>query len=484
MPWWVILFAALLVAVGTWAATAWLLAHVQLPANADVVERAKLRVETIRTGLSVGAGIGAGLALLLAGRRQWLAERAHLLAERAQEATEHDAAERRVTELYVKAADQLGSDKAAVRLAGLYALERLAQNTPGQRQTIVNVICAYLRMPFTPPGDRQPPPARGATRRYGTMPGHPRRPAPTPMAAVDLREELQVRLTAQRILSDHLTIPEGINPASIEAAGLAADPALPFWPGIHLDLTAATLVDFTLNRARAAEAVFIDATFTGLALFEDATFTGGARFSGAIFTGGAWFNGATFTGGAWFSRATFTGDARFGGATFTDLADFDGATFTSDAWFNVATFTSDAWFSGATFTRDAWFGGATFTRNAWFNVATLSGDARFAGATFTGDARFAGATFTGDARFDEATFTGDARFAGATFTGDARFDEATFTGDARFAGATFQGRVDFQRANGKPSQRHLWPPGWHMVTDPTDPGQGRLEPDSRPSAGS
>lgn len=71
---------------------------------------------------------------------------------------ESDATEKNVTELYTKAADQLGSEQAAVRLAGLYALERLAHNNPGQRQSIVNVICAYLRMPFTPP-DAQPPPA-------------------------------------------------------------------------------------------------------------------------------------------------------------------------------------------------------------------------------------------------------------------------------------------------------------------------------------
>jgi hypothetical protein len=63
-----------------------------------------------------------------------------------------DATERRVTELYTKAADQLGSDKAPVRLAGLYALERLAQDNPSQRPTIVNVICSYLQMPYTPPG--------------------------------------------------------------------------------------------------------------------------------------------------------------------------------------------------------------------------------------------------------------------------------------------------------------------------------------------
>jgi hypothetical protein len=44
--------------------------------------------------------------------------------------SDYDAGERRITDLYTKAADQLGSDIAPVRLAGLYALERLAQDAP------------------------------------------------------------------------------------------------------------------------------------------------------------------------------------------------------------------------------------------------------------------------------------------------------------------------------------------------------------------
>jgi hypothetical protein len=36
-------------------------------------------------------------------------------------------------------------------LTALYTLERLANDNPGHRQTIVNIICAYLRMPWTPP---------------------------------------------------------------------------------------------------------------------------------------------------------------------------------------------------------------------------------------------------------------------------------------------------------------------------------------------
>lgn len=75
------------------------------------VDAAQARLDAIKTGLSVGAGIGGAVALLLA----------HLEGD------------------------------AAVRMAGLYALERLAQSHPAHRQTVVNVIRAYLRMPFDPP---------------------------------------------------------------------------------------------------------------------------------------------------------------------------------------------------------------------------------------------------------------------------------------------------------------------------------------------
>ncbi|MFF0869994.1 hypothetical protein ACFYUV_50150 [Nonomuraea sp. NPDC003560] len=79
--------------------------------------------------------------------------------------TTHDAAERRVTELYTKAAEQLGNAQAPVRLAGLYALERLAQDTPALRQTIVDVICSYLRMSYTPPREDRGKKIRAAQPR-------------------------------------------------------------------------------------------------------------------------------------------------------------------------------------------------------------------------------------------------------------------------------------------------------------------------------
>ena len=104
-------------------------------------DRANASLDAVRTGLAASTSTGAAVGLMLAFRRQHHQEIATVLTDR-------NATERRITELYTKAVEQLGNDKAPVRLGGLYALERLAQDNTAQRQTIVDVICAYLRIPF------------------------------------------------------------------------------------------------------------------------------------------------------------------------------------------------------------------------------------------------------------------------------------------------------------------------------------------------
>ncbi|QXJ25902.1 pentapeptide repeat-containing protein [Actinomadura graeca] len=444
-----------------WFTTGWLLHTtgqvMDRDAKATGADRARVRVEAVRTGLAAGAGAGAAVGLMLAFRRQ-----AH---------TEHDTAERRVTELYNAAAEQLGSDKAPVRLTALYTLERLADDNRRHRQTIVNIICAYLRMPCAAPAE-QPDHGEGqrqAVRRYQAA--RAGRPAPQPPSTgphPDPHEERQVRLTAQRILHTHLR-PDAETP----------------WTGITVDLTGATLIDFTLTGCTVHEADFNEATFTGTADFNGATFTGLANFSGATFTGLANFSGATFTSAADFNGAAFTG-ADFSEATFTGTAYFNRATFTR-TYFSRAIFTGGADFIEATFTSLANFNGATFTSLANFNGVAFTGLAYFNGATFTG-AYFTRATFTGTAHFAEATFTGLAYFNGATFTG-ADFIKATFTG-ADFNGATFTGRADFSRATftgvdfegasvADRNLAHVLPADWRI--EPDEGASGRLMPVTAPA---
>lgn len=176
------------------------------------------------------------------------------------------------------AAEQLGSEKAPVRLTALYTLERLAGDNPPHQQTIVNIICAYLRMPYDPPRT-----ARAVRRRVTRAD----LAAGAGQAAPDPREERQVRLTAQRILATHLH---------------SEAPA--HWANIDLDLTGATLTDFALSGCTLRTADFGKANFTGDANFGGTKLTGTANFCQANFTGDARFEGATFGRGAYFIGAT------------------------------------------------------------------------------------------------------------------------------------------------------------------------------------
>ncbi|MBB5081411.1 pentapeptide repeat-containing protein [Nonomuraea endophytica] len=341
MLWWV-LPGALLIGAAAWGTAQWLLQglpHLPIP------QQVSTRIEAVRTALAAAAGVGAGVTLLLAVRRQ-----------RHQEVatwhTTHDASERRVTELYTKAVEQLGHDKAPVRLGGLYALERLGQDTPALRQTIVNVICAYLRMPYEHPPDRQiqqnepgvPRTVIGGVAKLSNSPRH------------DPLEEFQVRLTAQRILTDHLRHQTSAAPSRWWPRPL--DRSSRHWADIHLDLIGATLSDLDLRACRIRSARFDLATFHGTAVCNDAifdrdawfggtTFNGGATFDGVIFNGRVGFNGGTFDGVASFSGATFNGGTEFVGVTFDGNAEFSGAMFIGGASFHDATFSADVTFDGA-----------------------------------------------------------------------------------------------------------------------------------------
>jgi Pentapeptide repeats (9 copies) len=310
------------------------------------------RLDALRTALAVGAGAAGVATIMLAARRQ-------VHQERVAAATESDASERRTTELYAKSVEQLGSDKSAVRLGGLYALERLAQTAPNQRQTVVNVICAYLRMPYLPPtgidepatGPAQPEPKPG----WGTMPGvidtwatiaeiQRRASAESGPRGGDgesILAEWQVRVAAQTILASHLR-----RPRRPHGSNKAREAQESFWLDMDIDLSGAVLFDFDFRHCTARSAMFRACRFFGV-----------ARFLHAEFVREAQFDGAEFFGAAWFEAAKFGNDAWFGGARFSTVADFRRATFERrtafgrNSWLGPAEFSGRVNFSETSFDR-------------------------------------------------------------------------------------------------------------------------------------
>lgn len=273
---------------------------------------------------------------------------------------------------FVTAAEMLGNDKPAVRIAGVTAMATLADEwgmtSREQQQACVDVLCDYLRQP------------------------HPYDPdTDDPSMVVPNYIEAQVRRTIIRVIAAHLQ-PEIDGPSR--------------WGSLSFDFSQ---TDFAYN---------VDLH--------------GAMFSGTRTD----FSGATFSGASTdFSRATFSGTrTNFSGATFSgSRTDFTRATF-SGSWtsFVGATFSgTQTAFTHATFAGSRTdFSRATFSdnRRTNFTHATFSGSRTdFSRAAFSDNRRtnFNRATFSSkETDFTEATVADrpaqsrdDALFSGVVFSG-------------------------------------------------------------------
>ncbi|GHJ50243.1 hypothetical protein Cs7R123_75850 [Catellatospora sp. TT07R-123] len=413
------------------------------------------QLNMVQIALIITGGLGGVVALVVAYRKQRIAEDAHRWGEetnqRAIEASRRDDT-RLFNERFTAASAQLGHESAAVRLAGAYAIAGLADDWEAGRQTCIEVLCAYLRMPYQPDPDATIAPAWKQGER-------------------------EVRWSIISIIRDHLQ--DHTDNPDLQAHT---------WQGRNLDFTGATFDGGN----------FTNAHFTGTTSFSGATFSGGeVGFGGATFSGGeVGFGGATFSGSTvGFVRATFSGSTVgfdraefsggkvwFGGATFSGgEVGFAEATFSGgEVGFFGATFSGGtvgfdrAKFSGSTVGFDraefsggkVWFGGATFSGGTvGFGGATFSGGTvGFGGATFSGSTvGFDRAEFSGGkVWFGGATFSGGkVWFFGATFSGSTvRFVRATFSGgEVWFGGATFSGgTVDLSHVRGYqvPPQFDTW----------------------------
>ncbi|MFJ9656181.1 pentapeptide repeat-containing protein [Streptomyces microflavus] len=394
--------AAVLVAGGVFYGLVVLLDFEEIDSTAKL--DAKTLFDLVKLSFGVVAGAGALVALVVAYRRQ-----------RVDEAGAHREATRLHTERFSQAVDKLGSDSPAVRLGGVHALAGLADDAPTQdlRQTCIDVLCAYLRLPFSPDPGGLPDPLPD-----GTSPTEERRD--THQDKKDRYHALrEVRHTILRLIGDHYHIPKGTHRS---------------WQGCNLDLTRVTIDgDMYFRDATFSDSIvnFHGATFSGgIVNFHGATFSGGTvDFGGATFSGGTVnFHGATFSGGrVYFGHATFSdGNVDFGRAAFSDgTVSFVGATFSgSRVLFSSAAFSDgtvsfgEVRFSGGR----VHFGGARFSGSrVHFGHATFSdGTVGFGGARFSGGrVHFGGARFSGGTvNFGDATFSdGTVHFGRATFSG-------------------------------------------------------------------
>ncbi len=439
-----------------------------------------------------------------------------LVEQRRQlEATLGEQHNRTLNERFATAAEKLGSDKpAAVRLAGVHAMAGLADDWAQNRQTCIDVLCAYLRLPSqSNAGER------------------------STEAALEIQADQEVRNTIVRIIADHLreTGSHSWQICNFDFAGIALERA--DFTGVHLagkvsfanaelgwiDFRGAQFsgtVSFLGVRLVGGRVNFRDAEFSagtvnffeakcdpGVVSFMGARFTGanveflwmefggrGADFSYATFSGGeVQFDTSNFASGANFYSAHFSGAAvRFGSMELCrGTIDFTHAEFSAGSINFLGTklcgveLTFDyARFGGSTvdFRRAKFAAGTVSFRNATLSAGELKfGDAKFAGGTVD----FTQATLSGGTvGFDDEHFGGAQLTSGSVYFDDAQFQGSRFIfGRTRFAGTAVRfaraqfssGIIDFRIASEWSDPPTFdWPadtvsPDWIMLPGGTTP---------------
>lgn len=293
-------------------------------------------LDVLKLVLGTVAGGGALAALVMSYRRQRLAE----VAEIRERKRTIDERVRVFNERFATAAGQLGHAESAVRLAGVYALASLADDWQQQRKACVEILCAYIRMPYEP-----------ATAPSG---------------------EKEVRHSIIRVIRDHLR-PD----------------ASATWQGYKFDFTGATFDggDFSDIEFMHGSMSFRGAHFTsGVLTFHRAklgndvtVYFGDARVSG----GALFFSGVTFLANAkaWisFPRVRLEGGELIFGHMTLDSGQL---VFHGTQFLNCEVEFFNSFLSGGSITfQDAEFSGGrlSFPESAFDGTAVSFRGAKFSG---------------------------------------------------------------------------------------------------------
>ena len=345
-------------------------------------------------------------------------------------------AERR--ERYTKAVEQLGDEKAPIRMGGVYTLVGLVDEWLEEKslsdderfkegQVIINNLCAYIRSPFTL-ATRYDELSKDSPSSDGIYKDN-QQEFYTDKA--EFKAEADVRLGIIKEIHDRIQGPDKNTPGA--------------WSDFEYDFSGSTFfypIDLT-NSYYAKPINFSGSTYQGWADFSRSTYQALADFSGSAYQALAYFSGSTYQGGAYFTGSTYQGGAYFSGSTYQDEAYFSDTTYQGGAYFSGSTYQGWAYFSRSTYQGWAYFSGSTYQALADFTDSTYQGGANFTGSTYQALAYFSRSTYQALAYFSDSTYQGGAYFTGSTYQGWAYFSRSTYNDVADFSGSIFYQKVYF-----------------------------------------
>ena len=333
-------------------------------------------------------------------------------------------AERR--ERYTKAVEQLGDEKAPVRMGGVYTLVGLVDEWLEEKslsdderfkegQVIINNLCAYIRSPFTLTSyyDELSEDAPSLEGSYKDK----KEEFYVDKAILD--SEADVRLSIIKEIHDRIQDPDKNTPGA--------------WSDFEYDFSGSTFfypIDLTKSYYK-KPVNFSGATYQGGANFRRSTYQGWADFSDSTYQGGANFNDSTYQGEANFNDSTYQGEANFRRSTYQGWANFNDSTYQGWAAFRRSTY--QGW---------ADFNDSTYQGEANFNDSTYQGWANFSDSTYENETDFSGSIFY------QKTYFGEDRYSNSSscFTNHApQFYDETYRTNTLFGSHNNDFTVDIDK---------------------------------------
>ena len=322
-------------------------------------------------------------------------------------------------ERYTKAVEQLGDEKAPIRMGGVYTLVGLVdewleeesirkyEDRLKEGQVIINNLCAYIRSPFT------------LTTRYDEL----SEDSPTSDGVykdnqqefykdkAEFKAETDVRRSIIKEIHDRLQGPEENTPGT--------------WSDFEYDFSGSTFfypVDL-INSYYKKSVTFRGSTYQDWAVFGGSTYKGWADFSGSTYEKDVTFSTT-------ISRSIYLSRAVFGGSTYKGWADFSVSTYKGGVDFSDSTYQGGVDFSDSTYHDRANFHGSTYSRKADFSDSTYQDWADFSGSTYEKAVTFSTSLF-------RSTYVGRADFGGSTYQDWADFSGSTYQDETDFSGSIF-----------------------------------------------
>ena len=338
-------------------------------------------------------------------------------------------AERR--ERYTKAVEQLGDEKAPIRMGGVYTLVGLVDEWLEEKnldyserlkegQVIINNLCAYIRSPFT------------LAARYDEL------SEDTPSSdgiykdnqqkfyadKAEFKAEADVRLGIIKEIHYRLQDPEKNTPGT--------------WSDFEYDFSGSTFfypVDLS-------DSYYLKSVNFGGSIYQNT-----ADFSGSTYQNTASFGGSTYQRWANFSDSTYQGWISFGGSIYQGSTYFVGSVYQGLTSFGSSTYQDSVDFSASSYQDSANFSNSSYQDSANFSNSSYQGYADFSGSKYMGGADFSGSTYDKDVTFSNhryySIYFGKAKFRESTYRNLANFSHSIYQGFADFVGSSYQNEVYF-----------------------------------------